>query len=618
MASTTSSTRSTWAPFLLSSVAVLVAVATVGNCAPPEKKSEKSTAPVPLSALTSDDFVADGIVVDFEDGITKARYDELEKQWGLDLEFNSVQGASDGITLGRVDPAQRDALLARIAKDPAVERAEPLYRYHADSAAKAFVPNDPRFKEQWNFEMIHMREAWPVSQGEGVVVAVIDTGIAYEDNGEFRQVPDLKGAKFAKGYDFVNDDDHANDDHGHGTHVAGTIAQVTDNGVGVAGIAYKATLMPVKVLDANGSGTSADIADAIRWAADHGAKVINMSLGGGGRSQVMESAVAYARGKGVVVVCAAGNGSRGVVEYPAAYPGSVAVSAVGPTGELASYSSWGKELDIAAPGGDKRARGREEDGVLQNTIAPGNPGENVYAFFNGTSMATPHVAGVAALLWAAGAKTPDQVEQALYKGADHTRSGEWNDKFGHGVLDAKGALDALAGGGGGAKVPWWKKILAFVWAFILWLLARLTLPLPVRKLATPGLGFLGGLLLATLGFFFLPWIGLGHVPVLSTLSAPMPDWGAGLSAHGANPLFYSALIPILFAFVGFRRSGWQGAIAGIAVGWAAMLLMRAFSGSPAVAWMPVSFLSVPWLIVNVLVLFVLARAALRAMAEDER
>ncbi|MGC4113822.1 MAG: S8 family serine peptidase [Myxococcales bacterium] len=614
MASTSSSTRSAWAPFIVSSLAVLVAVATVGNCAPDGgKQSEKSRKAVPLSQLSADDFEADELVVDFKDGITKERYDELEKQWGLDLEFNSVEGAVDGITRGRIDPASLQALIAKIAQDPNVQSVEPMYRYKA-----TMVPNDPRFKEQWNFEMIHMRDAWEKSRGEGVVVAVLDTGIAYEDNGEFRQVPDLKGAQFAKGYDFVNDDDHANDDHGHGTHVAGTIAQVTNNGIGVAGIAYKATLMPVKVLDANGSGSSADIADAIRWAADHGAKVINMSLGGGGRSQVMESAVAYARGKGVVVVCAAGNAARGTVEFPAAYPGAVAVSAVGPTGELASYSSYGKELDIAAPGGDKRARGREEDGVLQNTLAPGNPGENVYAFYNGTSMATPHVAGVAALLWAAGAKTPEQVEQALYKGADHTRSGEWNEKFGHGVLDAKGALEALAGGGG-AKVPWWKKVLAFVWAFLLWLLARFTLPLPVRKLATPGLGFLGGLLLATLGFFFLPWIGLSHLPVLGTLSTPMPEWGAALFGAGkANPLFYSALIPILFAFVGFRRARWQGAIAGIAVGWAAMLLMRAFSGSPAVAWMPFSFLSVPWLILNVLVLFVLARAALRALAEDNR
>src|SRR6185503_11606345 len=201
-----------------------------------------------------------------------------------------------------------------------------------------FQPNDPQYGKQWNLPLINMPQAWEKSKGKGVVVAVLDTGIAYEDFEDFKIVPDLKGAKFAKGYDFVNDDEHANDDHGHGTHVAGTVAQATNNKEGVAGMAFEATLMPVKVLDHFGRGTSADIADAIRWAADNGANVINMSLGGGGYSSVMANAVAYARKKGVTVICAAGNGGAGRVEYPAAYPGAVAVAAVGPEGVKAPYS----------------------------------------------------------------------------------------------------------------------------------------------------------------------------------------------------------------------------------------------------------------------------------------
>src|SRR5689334_9267631 len=161
-----------------------------------------------------------------------------------------------------------------------------------------------------------MPKAWEKSRGKGVVVAVLDTGIAYEDHEDFRRVPDLKGVKFAPGYDFVNDDAHANDDHGHGTHVAGTIAQATNNREGVAGVAFEATLMPVKVLNHFGSGNSADIADAIRFAADHGARVLNLSLGGGLRSSVMESAVAYARKKGATVACAAGNSGFGRISYP--------------------------------------------------------------------------------------------------------------------------------------------------------------------------------------------------------------------------------------------------------------------------------------------------------------
>lgn len=598
--------RAPLAPFILSSLAVVGAVAAVGAAL--HRGSQKSSGPAELAALPEVDWDPGEIVVDFRDGITKAQYDQAEKQWGIDVEFNSIEGEKDGITVGRVDPARRDALLAQIRQDPSVERAEPLFRYRA-----SFVPNDPQFKAQWNFEQIGMRQAWDVTQGAGVTIAVIDTGIAYEDYGEFRKVPDLEGVRFAQGYDFVNRDEHPNDDHGHGTHVAGTLAQATDNGQGVAGIAFKATLMPLKVLDQNGSGTSADIADAIRWAADHGAKVLNLSLGGGARSEVLQAAVAYARGRGAVVVCAAGNGARGQVEYPAAYPGAIAVSAVGPTGELASYSSYGQELDLAAPGGDKRLRGREEDGVLQNTIDPRDPGRSIYAYFNGTSMAAPHVAGAAALLFAAGARSPDEVERALFEGADHARSGDWSDRFGHGLLSASGALQALGRAPGG---PWWKKLLTLAFAFALWLLTRITLPAPVRRALRPGLGTLSALAVAVLGFFFLPWLGLGQARGISALAHPIPEWGnAVFGGVAANPLFFSALLPALLAMVGFRSPPLHGVLAGLAVGFAAVLLSRALSGSAAVAFLPPGLGSILWLALNAAFLLFLARAAMKSAGE---
>src|SRR5690606_738793 len=146
---------------------------------------------------------------------------------------------------------------------------------------------------QWHLDQIGMPEAWKLADADGVIVAVLDTGVAYGDHGRFHQVPDLAGVPIVKPYNFVDNDPHAYDDHGHGTHVAGTIAQATHNGIGVAGVARKATIMPLKVLSARGSGSVAGIADAIRYAADEGAHVINMSLGGRFPSKVLEKAVKY-------------------------------------------------------------------------------------------------------------------------------------------------------------------------------------------------------------------------------------------------------------------------------------------------------------------------------------
>ena len=330
-------------------LAVLTLAVTAAACSSRTDGEGTETSAVDTSRRELSQEVPGGIVVDFKDGTTQAEFDAWEPDWGVDLEFNSVEGSHTGVTIAR-DVGDVDAVLARIRQNPAVESAEPLRVYSVprgeelvseepapleEADKDGYTPNDPDYPKQWNLRMIHMPQAWKESRGKGAVVAVLDTGIAYEDHDDFKQVPDLKGAKFKKGYDFVNDDEHANDDHGHGTHVAGTIAQATNNGEGVAGVAFEATLMPVKVLNHFGSGTSADIADAIRFAADKGAKVINMSLGGGGYSQVMASAVEYARKKGVTVVAAAGNGGRAHVEYPAAYPGAVAVSAVGPNGTRA-------------------------------------------------------------------------------------------------------------------------------------------------------------------------------------------------------------------------------------------------------------------------------------------
>ena len=265
------------------------------------------------------------------------------------------------------------------------------------TAAGSEFPNDACYKYQWHLRQLGMPDAWKRGNGKGVVVAVIDTGVS--------KVADLADTKFVAGYNFLSNNDNAADDHGHGTHVAGTIAQSTNNKLGVAGVAYGASIMPLKVLSARGSGSVAGITQAIRWAADHGASVINMSLGGPMKMGSMASAVKYARDKGVVVVAAAGNDGRGKVGYPAGYPGVVAVAATQFDETTTFYSNWGKEIDVAAPGGNTRVDQNGDgkpDGVLQHTIVPGNTSQTDYLWFMGTSMASPHTAGVAALIMGAG------------------------------------------------------------------------------------------------------------------------------------------------------------------------------------------------------------------------
>src|SRR4051812_4777735 len=210
------------------------------------------------------------LVVDFKDGTPMSEIQADAQRWGIFLQPAGTEEGIDGIMESEGPlPSDLAALEKTIAADPDVQAVEPAFVY-----TKLMTPNDPRFGEQWNLKMIHAPEAWDVATGKGVVVAIIDTGIANDH-------PDLKGVKFAKGWNFVTKGPNAYDDQGHGTHVAGTVAQATNNREGVAGIAFDATLMPVKVLDASGSGRSDVIADAIYWAADHGAQVINMSLGGG-------------------------------------------------------------------------------------------------------------------------------------------------------------------------------------------------------------------------------------------------------------------------------------------------------------------------------------------------
>lgn len=348
-------------------------------------------------------------------------------------------------------------VMQALRRNPRVEYVEPSY-----TAAAFFTPNDPLFSLQWNMQSsstgsINAVEAWQTTTGSGVVVAVLDTGVAFENRsdstGTYYVAPDLAGTRFVPGYDFINNDPHANDDHSHGTHVAGTIAQSTNNGRGVAGVASDSAIMPVKVLGRDGSGSHAAIAQGVRWAVDNGAHVINLSLGSSSGSTTLRDALAYAYGKGATIVAAAGNNGQNAVSFPAAYDDFViAVSATRFDESLAPYSNYGTSIDLAAPGGDTSVNQNGDqyvDGILQNTFNPStkNTADFGYYFFQGTSMAAPHVAGVAALVTSQllkikGAADPTTVRNVLQSTARDIGTPGVDSRFGHGIVDAAAAVRA--------------------------------------------------------------------------------------------------------------------------------------------------------------------------------
>lgn len=382
------------------------------------------------------------VVVRFDDRVT-------ERQQGAVL-------AASGLTLVDQLPGS-DFALAQSSGDAdrpvssLIEEVEPLVTYRASG-----VPDDPAYRGQWHLPAIDAASAWDVTSGSGTIVAVIDTGVAYETNGPYVQAPDLAGTSFAPGWDFVSGDAHPNDENGHGTHVAGSIAETTGNGLGGAGVAPGATIMPLRVLDAEGSGSDFNLAQAIRFAADHGAAVANLSLGGPTTSDVVRDAIGYARSHGVVVVASSGNDGSSTVSYPAAEVGVVAVGSVRYDRTRPPYSSYGTALDLVAPGGDLSVDQDHDgfpDGILQQTFAQGWT-TFCMCFMQGTSMAAPQVSAVAALVAARGTTDPEVIEQVLKASALDLGPAGRDDQYGAGLVQAGAAVRvALPGAPDPASVP---------------------------------------------------------------------------------------------------------------------------------------------------------------------
>jgi serine protease len=375
------------------------------------------------------------------------------------------------------------AAVRRLDRRPGV-RAVPNYLAHA---AGQFIPDDPGRgglsgweRLQWNFlpaAGVDAPLAWDNVRAagrpgaRGVVIAVLDTGVAYTTRQGYRRSPDFAGTRFTRGWDFVDHDrwpidvrgcayrDYRGRRHvydgswGHGTHVAGTIAETTNNNIGLTGLAYGATVMPIRVLDPCGYGSARTIARGIRWAARHGAKLINLSLEFDPQLRGTEipdvlSAVRYARRRGALVIGAAGNESDSAgVAYPARARGVVSVGATTENGCLADYSNTGSGLDLVAPGGGDDAHvvgSRRCNGtglgrsIFQMTFLGGPrrrfgfPGD-----YQGTSMAAPHVTGTAALVIASGVIGPNPSPQALVRRLERTARplGRRVD-YGYGLVDA--------------------------------------------------------------------------------------------------------------------------------------------------------------------------------------
>jgi serine protease len=549
----------------------------------------------------------DSIVIDFREDISTAEITQelqaIAQQYDKKAALNSIFSIDDRVYTIEGDAKLLNALRhSPLRKD--TEYIEPNYQYSAFD-----IPDDPDYSKQWNFRSINVEQAWDETKGDGITVAVIDTGVS--------KVPDLKATKFIEGYDFVNDRVDASDDQGHGTHVAGTIAQSTNNGYGVAGIAYEAKLMPIKVLAASGGGTIADIAEGIKFAADRGANIINMSLGGGGESKLMQEAIDYAHKKAVVIIAAAGNSNQNASAYPARYPHVISVAATDAAGQKAPYSNFGAGVDIAAPGGSNTGK------ILQNTIDP-RTGESAFLEFQGTSMAAPHVAGVAALIEASGVSEPEQVRQVLLQSARKVQEDPLN-HYGAGHLDASASVKlALKGqitfrdffrwlrdngylnprfwidGGAVALLP---KVLMVLGSYLLAWFLRVYFP--------TSLGLNLGLVAGSSGLFFLRGLYVFDLPQwpFRVMGSSIPELGnAVMGGTSLNPIFASVLIPFcLFALLSGNKK-WKQFAVGTTIGVTSCLALSAWF-APAVWGLGTGAIARGFLIVNAILCLGLAKLA---------
>ena len=418
----------------------LVCAALVGAClsqAQAQEVAQSTWGPV------VDDRIQGMLLLDLVDTADPVA---LARDHGLRLEFVSIHSRRDKLMIAHLDESQFDDALAALQKDDRVTAVSPNYLCEATSeegpetvaAGAQKAPDDPLYKIQWNLHMINVEGGWTKNAGQNVRVAMVDTGLAYWNEEGHHKLEDLENLKVLEGYDFVRDRAEAMDEHGQGSHMAGTIAQSTNNGKGAAGIAYQTQIMAFKVLDRRGSGTMADVCAGIRLAGDRKAQVVVLGVGSPKPSEVLHEAVKYARGQGAVLIGASGVKGNDQIIFPAAYPEVMAVSAVDYKEKLTDYTSRGPSIDIAAPGG--KIRQSDYSGIVQNTIRQGDARSSGYYQWSGTSMAAAHVAGVAALIASNGVQSPDAIEKILKETARSKGTKGKRQGYGAGIVDAGRAV----------------------------------------------------------------------------------------------------------------------------------------------------------------------------------
>ncbi|NJP05261.1 MAG: peptidase S8 [Chloroflexaceae bacterium] len=395
---------------------------------------------VSLGAPGNQRYVPGEIIVRFQSGLSLSPSLQVtfagESVYGTAMAADQqrLQGLFDALAANTAEPLRMDRQTYRVQFDPYIDAEQLAQVFETDPAVELAQPNyvrqmlltsnDEAVGQQWALENIQAFAAWDITTGANIPLAILDTGVS---SGH----PDLAG-KVQAGYNAIMGDAYTEDDNGHGTAIAGIMAATTNNGAGIAGVCWGCTIVPVKVLDGNGSGNDATVSDGIRWATDNGVRVINLSLGGQDDSRILREAIDYAVSRGVVVTAASGNeGEQGnPVSYPAAYGNVIAVSATGNTDAVTSFSNTGEYIDLSAPGVG-----------LWTTILDGQ-----YGTPNGTSFSSPHVAAVVGLvLTVRGDLGPSDIQCVLEASADDKGPPGKDAEYGSGRLNARQALELAQG-----------------------------------------------------------------------------------------------------------------------------------------------------------------------------